>query len=196
VRRTLPLLVLTSLLLAGCADGKDTADPLEASVTTSTSAAPAPPPPPAVYTGVCQATGGISYGIPGFGGNGQPAVCPFSQAKSGDLSGLRAAVVEVVWTPGATVTGAQLIIQSDSCWQGMAIGASGTLEQGMCDEGNVQGTSGPLRVDLDGDAIQRRGNDNLTAMVLAHGVTAGQAFTIYVTLFEGVAPSGFSAIPA
>jgi hypothetical protein len=133
--------------------------------------------------------------VPGVGGSGEPAECPFAAALEGDLSALRGAVVEIVWTPGPTMTGAQLLIQSDSCWQGTRLGAAGP-ESSACDQGNLQGTTSPLRFEVTQADLAEYGRDNLTAMVLAHGATASQAFTFYVTLFEATPPAGFTAMPA
>lgn len=192
----LPVLVLVAALLSGCAGGAEEAAPTPtSSASASSSSAPAAPPPPAVFTGVCEDSTGVSYGAPGLGGSGEPAVCPFAAALSGDLSLLQAAIVEVVWTPGTTMTGAQLLIQSDSCWQGTRLGTAGP-ESGTCDQGNVQGTASPLRHEVAAADLAEYGRDNLTAMVLAHGANTAQAFTIYITLFEGTPPAGFTAVPA
>jgi hypothetical protein len=194
--RGIAALLVAIVALAGCAAGsEENPVPSAAALSSSgSSAAPAPvPPPPAVYTGVCEDSAGISYGLPNVGGSGEPAVCPFATALAGDLSVLQGAVIEVVWTPGPTMTGAQLLIQSDSCWQGTRLGASGP-ESKACDQGNLQGATSPLRLEVAAVDLAEYGRDNLTAMVLAHGATTSQAFTIYVTLFEATPPPGFTAL--
>lgn len=188
---------MAALVLAGCTGGGDPGpEPTESSSSSHTlSSQPPSPPPPAVHTAVCEDSSGISYGVPGIGGSGQPATCPFARAFEGDLSAFQGAVVEVVWTPGPTTTGAQLLIQSDSCWQGTRLGASGP-ESGTCDQGNAQGTASPLRLEVSQADLAAYGSDNLTAMVLSHGATTSQPYTIYVTLFEAMPPPGFTAVPA
>lgn len=130
--------LLRVVLLAGCSGGTpDIDEPPLASPSTTGPTTPPPPPPPAVFTGTCQANSGVAYGIPSVGSSGQWAECPFAQIRGGDLSLLQSGVVELAWTPGPTVMGAQLLIQSDSCWQGTRVSASGNLESNQCDQGNT-----------------------------------------------------------
>jgi hypothetical protein len=147
-----------------------------------------------VYAGVCESTSGISYGALGLTYNSlQPAMCPFSSAREGDLSALSGALIEVVWIPSATVTGGGMILESDHCKSRGYVDAGG-YHQETCNWGTAHGTS-PLRFEVSKDVLDAAGNDNLTVLALPEGASTSQAFTIYVTLFEAAIPSGFTAIP-
>lgn len=187
-------------LLAGCSGGGGGGDGSASTATTTSPGsgqvvvAPAAKA-PLIHVGICDVSSGPSGGMAGTGSASlEPAVCPFSQAFAGNLSGLTAALVEAVWVPGATVTGAGLIIQSDQCNQSTSIDASG-VHQGMCDHGTAAGSS-PLSLLLTAEVLEVAGGDDLAASLIPDGVSTSQAFTVYVSLFAGLVPSGYTAIPA
>ena len=193
------LALATALLvaLAGCSEAGGGTDETSGftAPTTMTPTAPAPPTLPQVFPAVCDTSTGLSYGAPSLGGgSAEPATCAFAEALAGDLTPLQGAVVEAVWAPGPTVLAGNLFLHSDTCRSGTTVDTGG-LHQENCMIATVQGNS-PLRLDLGPDVFAAYGADNLTAYVIFSGATTAQATTIYVTLFEGMVPPGYSAIPA
>lgn len=183
---------IAALLLAGCSGGDPTPSASVGSATVTTPAPPPPPLPPAILVGVCETTSGLSYGLMGLTYNSlQPAQCPLSVAKGGDLAGLQSGLIEVVWTPGATVTGAGMILESDQCRSRTNVGVDG-VQQEQCNHGLTNGPS-PLVLNVPFEVLNS-GMQNLTVSVLPEGASASQAFTVYVSLFEGIAPPGYTAI--
>jgi len=195
-RAALLVVLLSAAALAGCSSAPPPDAPIpSASATATATAAPAPRL-PAVYHGTCEVSSGVSYGAAGTGGTAQPAYCPFRSALSGDLSNLSAALVEVVWLPSSpTVTGATALVQSDHCHASVGVDSGGVHDE-QCNEGATQGSTGPLRIEVPRELLGEYGNDNMTVEAFAQGASTGQAFTIYVTLFEAAMPDGYTAVPA
>jgi len=192
--RVLPLL-LFAVVLAGCSS-PPAAEPAPTSTSASLSSAPAPTPAlPAVFVGHCDVSSGIAYGTGPAVGSSQPASCPFSAAGAGDFLNFTAAVVEAVWSPGASVTGADLIVQSDTCYSSIGADSSG-VHDSQCNIGTAQGSTSPLRIEIAADLLRQYARTNMTAEAIPQGVSTAQPFTIYITLFEGPMPAGYSAIPA
>jgi hypothetical protein len=188
--------LVAALLLAGCSGSDPAPSAAVVPASATTSAAPVAPPPPAIVTGACEATSGLSYGALGLTYNSlEPAECPFATAQAGDLSGFAAALIEVVWTPAnAAMTGAGLLVESDTCHSRATVDASG-YHQEQCNHGLARSATSPMVLALGSDVLAAAGAHNLTVTVLPEGASASQAFTIHVTLFEAVPPPGYTAVP-
>src|ERR1043165_2918143 len=189
-----PILPAAAFLLAGCASAPPE-DPM-ASASATPSAGPLPPAPhvPAVYVGSCSASSGVAFGVSGLTQSSlSDAVCPFAAAYPGDGRHFTAALGEATWTPQPGVTGAVVLVQSDHCKSEGHVDTGG-YHSTNCNYGLASFTTSPARFVVAADKLAQGGNDNMTASLSPSGASTSQAFTIYVTLFEGPMPAGYSAL--
>jgi hypothetical protein len=194
-----PLAFLLAAVIAGCSSAPPApADSADLDVAATPTATVAPPAMHlfTIHSGRCEATSQLSFGVPQLTENSLgDAECPFSSALPGDLSAFKVGLVEAVWVPGPSVTGAEIFVQSDHCKSEGSIDASG-YHQTQCSYGQAFSATSPLRFEIVQETFGQGGADNLTANLLPTGASTSQAFNIYVTLFEGPVPEGYSAIGA
>lgn len=195
----LPLLLLSSsFLLAGCADDSDTrmdtpSESMNSLAVVSTEEAPPAPPALEPVTVVCEITRTNIGTTTGYGLNIDRAAigideCPLEGLFDGNTTWAMAGLVEATWTNQPSQTGTDLWVESDACQV--------TLPPAPCDFPSTMGTTSPLRLELDGEALRGVEGQNALVMVSGQGFVMDLTYTLHITLFPDAIPDGYSAIPA
>lgn len=191
--RRLALVLVATLLLAGCASSPSGDEMLQAASTTTTSTVPpvpALPPVPAPQTQTCdgvRSNAGTSAGLGLYVDRAVTDSSCFFEGTFSDLSWARSTLVEVEWTPQPGMTAGDAWFESDDC-------ASTPLEP--CDLPKEASASSPLSMALEGEEFLEHIDANLEVQVAVQGAAAQQAFRVHLTLFaNATVDAGFTAIP-
>lgn len=192
--RLLALAATLVFLLAGCSSPPSGGPDAVASSSTTTSTGPSVPdvsPLPSPETAVCEvvrSNAGTPAGLGIYADRGLSSQtgCVFADLFD-DLAWAGSALVEVEWTPQASMTAADAWFESDNCV------ASPTEP---CTLPKERDASSPLALALEGDDFLGNIAENLEVQVAAQGVVAQQSFTVHLTLFaNATVDPGFTAIP-
>lgn len=187
--------VLAVLLLAGCASSPQatqdvatqptiTGDPVPAA-----NAVPEAEPLPAPRTALCDVVRN-NLGTPvGLGLYADRIVgdtgCVLADLF-GDLAGAGSLLVEVTWTPGPGVLGADAWFESDACI---------ATPLAPCQLPRATKSAGPLSLVLEGDTFLAHRDAALEVQVAGQGAAVQQAFQVHATLFaNATVDAGFTAL--
>lgn len=186
------------LLLAGCASPADDPSPMtleeaaKAATTLEEDAAAAPGPAlPQPVTLQCTLKRTQIGTSTGYGLNVDRALTGIDECHieqmAGNLSWANAAVLEATWTGQASQTGTDLWVELTDCVP--EIPPSG------CSQGETTGSASPLRLDLGADDLRAMEGRDPLAMASGQGAVVDLVYTLYITLFPGAVPDGFTAVP-